>query len=270
MRIWTRTAQVAAVIILSAQSSVGKDQKDVVEAAQDAQIVILGEVHDNPHHHMAQAAAVAALRPNAVVWEMLTPDQAALLTPTTLAEPRALADLLDWDASGWPDFFLYLPIFEAAAQAQHFGAAVPREVARAAMEAGLSQAFGGDAARFGLDAPLPEAEQTAREADQLAAHCDALPVEMLPAMVDIQRLRDARLAQVALQAKEEAGGLVAIITGNGHARRDRGVPVYLLTADPTLRIFSLGQAEEGVVQGQFDMVLDAAAVDRPDPCAAFR
>ena len=41
---------------------------------------------------------------------------------------------------------------------------------------GAATAMGADAARFGLNIPLtPDDEQKAREADQLAAHCDALP-----------------------------------------------------------------------------------------------
>ena len=35
---------------------------------------VIGEVHDNPHHHRNQARAVAALKPGAIVFEMLTPE----------------------------------------------------------------------------------------------------------------------------------------------------------------------------------------------------
>src|SRR6056297_678930 len=42
-----------------------------------ADIVILGEVHDNRAHHEAQAELVARIEPAAVVFEMLTPEQAA-------------------------------------------------------------------------------------------------------------------------------------------------------------------------------------------------
>ncbi|WP_370222763.1 ChaN family lipoprotein, partial [Pararhodobacter marinus] len=38
-----------------------------------AQILVLGEVHDNPQHHRNQARAIRAQSPAAVVWEMLTP-----------------------------------------------------------------------------------------------------------------------------------------------------------------------------------------------------
>ena len=41
-----------------------------------AQVVIIGEIHDNPTHHQTQAALVAKLAPKALVFEMLTPAQA--------------------------------------------------------------------------------------------------------------------------------------------------------------------------------------------------
>lgn len=238
-------------------------------AAQD--IVILGEVHDNPAHHAEQAARVAALKPRALVFEMLTPDQAARLTPDLIADPEAMAEALGWASSGWPDFAMYHPIFAAAPEAAIFGALVPREAARAVLEGGLAESFGDGADAYGLTEPLPEAEQAAREALQLAAHCDALPEEMLPGMVAVQRLRDAVLARAVIRAMEETGGPVAVITGNGHARRDWGVPSYLARVAPDLEVFVLGQTEEGApLQGGFDEVVSAPAVARPDPCAAFR
>lgn len=237
--------------------------------AQD--VVILGEVHDNPAHHAEQAARVAALKPRALVFEMLTPDQAARVTPDLIADPEAMAGALGWDESGWPDFAMYHPIFAAAPEAAIHGALVPREVARAVFETGPADAFGADAAAYGLSGPLPPEEQAAREALQLAAHCDALPEEMLPGMVAVQRLRDATLARAVVAAMAETGGPVAVITGNGHARRDWGVPAYLARVAPDLDVFVLGQTEDGApLQGGFDAVLSAPAVARPDPCAAFR
>lgn len=84
--------------------------------ATDAQIVFLGEVHDNPAHHERQAKWVAALAPTAVVYEMLTAEQAGRVDPNL--DEAALSTQLDWDASGWPDFAMYYPIFEAAGQAK--------------------------------------------------------------------------------------------------------------------------------------------------------
>lgn len=241
-------------------------------ALPGADVVILGEVHDNPIHHENQRAAVAALRPGALVFEMLTPDQAALVTPENRSDRAALAQVLDWEASGWPDFALYHPIFTTAPEAAVYGAAVPRAEARRIIGEGAAAVFGTEAARYGLDRPLAPAEQARREAGQAAAHCDALPAEMLPGMVAVQRVRDAALARAAIRAMEATGGPVAVITGNGHARNDVGVPAALALAAPELSVLSLGQIEAPVEDAAppFDLWLVTAPAEREDPCAAFR
>lgn len=268
-----RCIHVLAALLAGAASPVFATEIDAL-ALRDlppADIVILGEVHDNPDHHANQAAAVSVVRPAALVFEMLTPDQAALVTPANRADAEALAEALDWEASGWADFGMYHPIFSAAPDAVIFGAALPRHEARALHGQSADAAFGADAARFGLDHPLDAADQARREAEQFAAHCDAIPAEMLPGMVQIQRLRDARLAQVALEAFETAGGPVVVITGTGHARTDQGIPRKLEHAAPGVAVLSIGQLEfapEG--DPPFDLWIITDPVDRPDPCDAFR
>ena len=242
---------------------------DILAAMVAADVVILGEVHDNPDHHIRQAMAVAALRPRAVVWEMLSAQMAGRVTADLIGQPQKLEQVLEWDRSGWPDFAMYYPIFQAAPGARIYGANVSRDATRAVMVDGLAGAFGEGAGVYGLTRPLPADEQAAREADQMAAHCDALPAEILPGFVDIQRLRDARLAQMVVQAMAETAGPVVVITGNGHARKDRGLAAYLQRVAPQLRVFALGQSEAGRIEGVFDAVLDSPEVARPDPCDAF-
>ncbi|GGH49703.1 hypothetical protein GVY41_05850 [Frigidibacter albus] len=237
-----------------------------------ADVVILGEVHDNPVHHAHQAQAVTALAPAALVFEMLTPEQAAAVTDANRGDAAALGAALDWEASGWPDFTMYHPIFTAAPEAKIYGAALPRDEVRRSVTEGAAVILGADAERFGLTSPLPAAEQAAREADQMAAHCNAMPAEMMPGMVEAQRLRDASLARAAVQATAETGGPVAVIAGSGHARRDWGIPAALALAAPELSVLSVGQIEaEGDVEpGQpFDVWLVTEPTPREDPCAAF-
>ncbi|NDW45143.1 ChaN family lipoprotein [Ruegeria sp. PrR005] len=241
---------------------------DVLNDMRQADVVILGETHDNPQHHLVQAEAVTALAPSAVVWEMLSEEGAARLTRKAVQDPEELARILRWAELGWPPLAMYLPVFQAA-DAPVYGALVPRTAARAAMETGAAAALGADAARFGLGVSLSDEEQAAREADQQASHCNAMPPEMLPKLVAVQRLRDAVLARAILRAREETGGPIAVITGNGHARSDRGIPVFLSRVQPGLRVFTLGQSEEGAIEGTFDAVIDSPAAPREDPCAAF-
>ncbi len=238
-------------------------------AAQD--VLAVGEIHDNPSHHVTQARLVAEFQPSAIVFEMLTAAQAARITPDLLSDPDALALALDWANSGWPDFNYYHSIMAAAPQAGIYGAGVPRDAAQSAAQEGLAVTFGPDAAQYGLAEPIPADQQAARLIIQAEAHCDALPPDMLPAMVEIQRLRDAVLARTTLAALAETGGPVAVIAGNGHLRSDWGMPALLQRAAPAVTMRIIGQGEGSAPpDGTFDTVLDAPAVDRPDPCAAFR
>lgn len=241
---------------------------EIPQAALDAQIVVLGEQHDNPAHHVRQAQWVAALAPAALVFEMLTPAQGARAAQGW-SDQQSLDALLGWSQTDWPSFDMYYPIFAAAPEAVIYGAGVPRAELRAQLARPL--AVHPLAAPFGLDlAPDPQ-EQAAREALQARAHCDALPEEMLPVMVDAQRLRDAALADASLRALRATGGPVVVITGNGHARTDWGMPALLAHAAPDVAVFALAQGEEGgSVEGGFALTLDAPAPARGDPCAAFR
>ena len=239
-----------------------------------ADIVILGEVHDNPDHHRNQAEWIARIGPKAVVFEMLTPDQAAIIRDAGAVDPEQIG----WAESGWPDFALYAPVFDAVEGLPISGAQVPRDQVRRAFDVGAAAAFEqigadyGTGWALGLDARLEPEEQAAREAEQNAAHCDALPSEMLPAFVEAQRLRDAALAAATLDALDRHGPPVVLITGNGHARRDWGVPVYLSQAAPGRSVLAVGQYEDAVPDGDipFDHAVAAPAAMRPDPCAAFQ
>ncbi|MFK7881740.1 ChaN family lipoprotein [Roseobacter sp.] len=244
----------------------------VLVAAQSADVVFLGEQHDNPGHHDVQARWTRALNPAALVFEMLTPEQAASITQENRSTQDKLAAALEWDSTGWPDFSMYYPIIEAAPEARIFGAGVPRAQVQSLMKKPLHEAMvASDVQRFGLDQPLPDAQQSKRESLQSEAHCNALPDDLLPMMVSVQRLRNATLARSALDALDQTTGPVLVITGNGHARTDWGAPFLVQLADPDVDVFALGQGEgDSNPQGIFDAQLDGPVVDRGNPCDAFK
>ncbi|WP_282181488.1 ChaN family lipoprotein [Aliiroseovarius marinus] len=255
--------QFLIALTLFATSALAQTADDLARL-RAADVVILGEVHDNPTHHDMQAQIVQDVAPAALVIEMLGQEDADALA----ADPAAFAER--WAQTGWPDFQMYLPIFQAH-DGPIIGAAVPREVARATYADGVAAHFQGDAAAYGLNDPLPDDQYTQRVELQFQAHCEAMPREMMGGMIDVQRLRDATLAAGVVQAFADTGGPVVVITGNGHARKDWGVPSYLARVAPELRVISVGQGEDGVPpEGGFDVVLDAPAPDRPDPCAQFK
>ncbi|MFC4349987.1 ChaN family lipoprotein [Fodinicurvata halophila] len=247
-----------------------------MKAARGADIVILGEVHDNPRHHEIQAQAVKDLQPEALVFEMIPEKHEAAVN--RLREEGAsraeLASALNWEESGWPDFAYYAAILEATPEARVVGGEQPIEQVRAAMTEGAAQVFGSEASTYGLDEPLGRQAQEAREQRQYEAHCEAVPKEMLPGLVEAQRLRDAGLADAALRARAVTnGGQVVVITGNRHANLHSGIPEALRFAAPDLELVTLGQLEaepEPDAPPPYDFHHVSAPPDRPDPCAEFR
>ncbi|GAB4274689.1 MAG: ChaN family lipoprotein [Pararhodobacter sp.] len=261
---------VALLIVCAGPALAGQIDEATLDALPPADVIVLGEVHDNPVHHLNQARAVRALAPAAVVWEMLTPEQAAQM-PEDRSDPAAVAEALDWESGGWPSFDLYAPILSAAGAARHFGANVPRGEARLAYESGAAAAFGDEAARYGLTQPLDAAQQSAREDEQFAAHCEAMPRDLMAGLVEAQRLRDAALARAVIAAHAQAGGPVVVITGSGHARTDWGLPATLAIAAPELGVLSVGQVESDPgAQAPWDLWIVTDPQPRPDPCGAFR
>lgn len=236
-----------------------------------ADIVVMGEQHDNPVHHANQARWVGQLKPAALVFEMLSPDLATVAGSRRGEGAEALGAALRWEARGWPDFDAYYPIFTAAPEAAIRGAEVPRDALSQAIAAGAATAFGDGSGRFGLDRVLPEDERARREDEQAEAHCGLMPEDMLGGMVEAQRLRDARLAAMALDAFDATGGPVAVITGNGHARTDRAVPAMIAAARSDVTVIAIGQGDAPAPDAPFDhWVVTPPAPDRGDPCDALR
>lgn len=234
-----------------------------------ADVTILGEVHDNGLHHLAQAAAIAAIKPKAVAFEMLSAEQAALITSELLLDQAALKAALKWDDSGWPDFALYYPVFAALGDAKIYGAARSRDQVRRAFGEGAAGVFGEGAQRLGLDQPLPDDQLARRTQEQFEAHCEAMPLEMMGGMVEAQRFRDAAFSDVVLQAATD--GPVVLIAGNGHARSDWAVPFMLKIAAPELSVLSVGMLEQPVTDAPpYDLWLQTEAAEREDPCLAFK
>ena len=188
----------------------------------DSDVLILGELHDNPAHHKVQADATRTIQPKAVVFEMLTPDEAQALADIP-RDPVAMVSATE--GFHWSNIADYAEIL--AASPIIVGTALSREDMRASFTDGAAAVFGTGSAEYGLTQALPPEEQIVRELMQFDAHCAAMPQEMMSGMVEAQRLRDATFARAVIAALETHGGPVILITGNGHARMDWGVPAYL-------------------------------------------
>ena len=240
-------------------------------------VALLGEVHDNPVLHRLRAGALQRActdgwRP-AVVMEQFDTDRQADLDRARRERPRDVQHLVEQAAGArsgwtWPDYEPVLALVLEYDLALHAGNLSRAQAARIVRE-GYDAAFTPPQRRdLGLEAPLDTDWRRSQEREIDAGHCGALPAHLLPAMARAQFARDAVMAQVL--ARHGAAGAV-LLAGNGHVRRDIGVPRWLASTLPAARVLSVGYLEAGQPseRGRYDAVVVAAAPTRADPCAAF-
>lgn len=254
------------------------DTADLARRLSDADIVVLGEVHDNPGHHRVQAELVRLLNPAGLAFEMIprASEEGIAVFLDQGGAPGDIGPAIGWNRLGWPDWTLYRPIVEAAPDAVITGGALPKKMVRQAIRDGAPAAAEPEYAAALAD-PLPADAQAALEQVMIDSHCGKLPAQMVPGMVEAQRLRDASFAAAVLRARATGQGRVVLITGTGHAHRDRGVPLYLARLAPDLTVLTVGMTEsdelpdkDALSDEPFDALVVTGPTPRPDPCAAFQ
>ncbi|MEN9626875.1 MAG: hypothetical protein RJA10_101 [Pseudomonadota bacterium] len=242
---------------------------ELLATLHQADVVLLGELHDNPHHHQRRGALLAELGPRAAVVAEQLPRGARVVPGADL---RAQLEAAGFDAAawGWP---LYSGLFgpPMAAGVPLLGGNAARDLARQVARSGPS-AWPGDLRSMLEAAPLPAAAQAALDQDLLDGHCGQLPAARVPAMRAAQRLRDASMAQALLDQLAAGARPAVLVAGNGHVRSDHGVPQLLRAVRPSLRVVSVGFGEPGwaAAGAPYTVLWLTPAVARQDPCAGFR
>jgi uncharacterized iron-regulated protein len=275
-RSWSSVRRIGALISLLLLAGCAAAPRALDEAPQshlhDARFLLLGEVHDNPQHHLLRAALLTELladgRPTGVVFEQMSRDaDAAIGAAPRNAEAIADAGRLDRTSWRWP---AHEPLIDAAlgASARLAGGNLERAEVRAIVRDGLS-AVPIDLRPMLADPSWGLDQQRALEREIDAGHCHALPATQLPRMALAQRARDAAMAR-ALLSSAAANGRAVLLAGNGHVRLDLGVPRYLRAAGvPAAQIVAVGYLEETGPADVYDLVQVTRGVPRGDPCAAF-
>lgn len=245
--------------------------EEMLARAAAAPRVILGEVHDNPEHHRLQRRALdalAALGPRrTLAMEQFDSEHQAALDDARArgAGAEALAEAGRFDRKGW-GWEMYRPLVELAV-------ARGWPLAAANLSRSEARAIVADPARAGLAPPAPRLRE-ALERDLIEGHCGDRPAAArLAGMLEAQRARDARMAQAIAQAPS------VLIAGNGHARKDAGVPLYL----PDAEVLSIALVEVDAdkrspadyldgfaTRASFDYLWFTPKFDRADPCERIK
>ena len=255
-------------------------EQALVQVMARRPVVLLGEVHDNAAQHATRAAALRLLlaggaRP-AIAFEQFDRERQADIDRARREAPPAGKTLAEHvieqarPARGW-DWALYRPFVELALEydlpivAANLSRADAVRVATQGFAAVFDEAT---RARFALDA-LPPPLLAAHERAVDDGHCNRMPADSLPAMARAQIARDLVLAQ-AIRPHFARG--VVLLTGNGHARNDIGIPFFLSEAERP-RVITIGLLERAATDGEwakhFDVAFSTPVQAREDPCATI-
>jgi uncharacterized iron-regulated protein len=242
-----------------------------------ADLVLLGEVHDNPVDHALRGALLRAFasRHPAVVFEQLTATDGPIALPAPGDSLVGWLDRNGFDRRGWR-WPLHEPVVTAALATARsiWGSNVSREALRSVVTDGAAAAP--EALRqLMAQAPLDSAARAALDKDIFDGHCGRLPAAMIPGMRVAQEVRDAAMTRALLQAG--ADGPAWLIAGNGHVRADIAVPRILarVAADKRVLVVGLlereedGAAPEAAERQRYDLVIVTPRTQRPDPCASL-
>jgi uncharacterized iron-regulated protein len=264
---------------------------EAIDRLAAADVVILGEIHDNPDHHRLQARMLQAIvdrgRRPAVVFEMIPHDLQDTLDAHLRDSPGdadGLGRAVGWEERGWPDWSMYQPIADVALR-NHLAiraGGLSQDLQRQLSREGADALDRQDRQRLGLMHELPSEAAASLDEVLFRSHCDLLPRHVLPAMRLVQWARDGAMAEAIEQAAND--GPVVLIAGAGHARRDWGVPAQLAARDARLDVATVALVEvtadmsdpgEYLPAGAglspvYDLLVFTPRADRDDPCEALR
>ena len=261
----------AAAVILDLSSGKEISEPILAERLRSADIVLLGELHDNPFHHQARANFIPRFAHDepTIVAEHLPAGRRVTSTGEAGSDLEAAGfNRKGW---GWP---LHQPLFESVLGRGYalIGGNLPAGFSKELMTQGQA-AMALPMAKSYEKSTLPDPARAQLEQDLVDGHCGQLPEKYLSPMKLVQRATDISMA-TALLANRPA----ILVAGNGHVRRDYGVPQVLAALDPSLKISSIGFYENGTdraellksLAGRYDFVWLTDRAQRGNPCEDFK
>ena len=262
------------------------DEATLLARINQANVLLLGETHDNPQHHDIQQKLLKArigsgARPALLMEQLDSENQAAL----DLALAGSNQDEALNTATGlikFTDWKFYRPFLATAIDNKL--PVIAANISSRQLQPVIWQGFAAyDVAalkRMAVEEVWSESRQNYMLRHIGGAHCGQIRDELRAGLTRSQRLRDALMADAAVSSIGR--GIVAIV-GSSHARRDVGIPLYLAARDPSARIFSIGfvevipgrdapetyETESASGDAPYDVIWFTPRVARADPCADF-
>ena len=262
------------------------DEAALLARINTADVLLLGETHDNPQHHEYQqkllkvriesgaAPALMMEQLEAVSQPALDQALAGSNREEVLDSVTGLIKFTDWEP--------YRPLLAIAIDNKLpvIAANISSQRLQPVIWFGYSAYDADELKRLAVEEVWSESRQNFLATHMGGAHCGELRDELRVGLTRSQRLRDALMADSAVSSIER--GVVAIV-GRDHARRDTGLPLYFAARAPSARILSIGfievsaegadpsayEAESATGDVPYDVIWFTPRVERPNPCANF-
>lgn len=263
----------AALAGCSFFSKKSSDLPAVSAAPANPQVLLLGEVHDNVQGHKLRVEELkrrveAGWRP-AIAMEQFDRDRQAQLESAQKGCLDASCLIKVMGGPRW-DWQLYHPVIQLALD-NHLpliAANLSRTDASKVVRDGVASSFdAATVAAYKLNKPLPADLRKAQEREIMEGHCNMVSDVMLGGMVDAQVARDIWMAKLI---RDQQPRDVVLIAGNGHVRKDIGVPRWLNAVEPKLTVRAIGFIEPDQMRLPFDEVRKLDVQKRQDPCAGLK
>lgn len=261
----------AAVLAAAAPLQLDTTPAALAQAMRGHRVVLLGEVHDNAAQHALRVAALRQLlatgaRP-AIAFEQFDRERQPAIDGARRDADHLIAQARggsDWHWEFYREFVALALEYDLPIVAANLSRT---DAMRVAID-GWPAVFDAQTAReLKLDA-LPAELLRKQEGAIAIGHCDLLSPEELPSLARAQMARDIVMAR-SIGPHLERG--VVLLAGNGHVRRDIGVPFWL-PAETKRSAISIGILErddddsKGESGADFDAYVVTERAERPDPC----
>lgn len=260
------------------------DEAALLARIGKADVLLLGETHDNPLHHelqqkLLQSRIKSGARP-ALMMEQLDIDSQSSLDHALTGSDRAevldnVTKLIKFD-----DWQSYRPFLAIAVDNRLpvIAANIPSQRLQPVIWDGFAAYDAAELKRLDVEQVWSKSRQKYLVTHMGGAHCGRLREGLRTGLSRSQRLRDALMVDSAIGSINR--GVVGIV-GSSHARRDVGLPIYFAARAPMARVFSIGfvevapgrndpnayETESATGDAPFDVIWFTPSIARSDPCA---
>lgn len=229
------------------RTGVSLSRAELVARTEAAQVILVGEQHDQAAHHELQASIIRSLRARgerlAVGLEMVDWSKQAVLDRLNRREidVDGLFAALRWEESWGFGTELYRPIFDAGldAGALFLGLNAPRQLVRAVAKQGVDGLSEEERANL-PELDLGDATHRAEiEAVFQHHHPPTGAGGAFERFYAAQVLWDETMAEQTVKALVGGREKIVVIVGVGHVAGYRGVPNRILRRQPDARLLTL-------------------------------